>query len=85
MHEQHLSLVEDAKAHALVAVRCEPIRPVQRLCSQFVAVQIAAPHVQESRAHLIPTRLWITLDEADGLQRAEDAVDRPLRKSQFPS
>ena len=45
----------------LIEPRCEPIRPVQRLCSQFVAVQIAAPHVQESRAYLIPTP---TLDHA---------------------
>jgi len=62
-----------------------PANPTsQRPCPQLVAVQIAAPHVQEGRPDLVPPRLWIMLDEADGSQRAEDAVDGPFRKSQLP-
>ena len=83
MHEEHLTVVQRAEAHALVGARREPVRPVERACAELVAVEVAAPEVKQRRAHAVLTRLGILLDETDRQERAHDPVDGALGKPEL--
>ena len=80
MHQQHLTVMQGAEANALIGPRRKPVRPVERPRAQFVAVEIAAPQMEQGCPHPVLARLRVLLHKADREERPHDAVDGPLGK-----
>ena len=56
MHQEHLTVVQRAETHALVGARRQPVRPVERSRAQLVAVEVAAPQVEQGGADAVLAR-----------------------------
>jgi hypothetical protein len=78
VHDQHALLVQDAQVDGLPAGARQIVRPHQGAGPQLVHVQVAVAQAQQLRAQLVAPGRRVLLDEALGLQRAQDAVGRAL-------
>ncbi len=79
--DEDLLVVQRADPDRLARAGRQRIGPVERAGTKLVAVEIARTHVQQRRAELVLPALRVLLDEPDALQRAQQPVDRPLRRA----
>ena len=81
MHDQHLAVVQGSQPHPLVAARGQRVSPVERPVAELVAVQVAAPEVEQRGSELVLARLRVLLDESDLQERPQDPEHGPLGKA----
>jgi hypothetical protein len=82
VHDQHLAFQQRADPHGLATAGGQRVGPVDGAGAQLVDVEVAGAEVQQRRPELVLARGLVLLDEADVLERADDAVRGALRQVQ---
>jgi hypothetical protein len=82
MNDEYGIAVRYSDPDGLAGSSCEQLRPRERPGAQLIEIEVAVRELEQLRPELILVTVRVLLHEPMVMQRAEEPVDRALRKAE---